>query len=442
VSARQGPTDPSVAAAIEAMRANRPLRAEEICRDHLLTRPASIDHLRLLGHALMKQRRLPEAEAQLRFALSLEPGSPLLHEDLGSALALPERYEDAIASFQPDFGEVWWSMANLKVFTFADAELAEMERQVARDDLGASADIHLRFALGKAHEDRGDYDRAWHYYDSGNQRQRMLVKHDPQELTIRQAKIREIFSRPFIEQHAGHGYEARDPIFMVGLPRSGSTLVEQIIASHSAVEGTAELSNLSKLAASIGRYRPDGLVFPKALRDVRRKDWRGWGMQYIEETRRYRSSGRPCFTDKLANNFPLVGLIHLILPNAKIINTRRHPYDNCLRLQAAVRLRAELHLRHAGPCRVLQELSRHHAALARGPAWQGAGRALRGDGDRPRAAGAPRALRTAVRGTVSALLRERARGAHCQLGAGAQAHLSRCARQVASLRSAPRPVEG
>ena len=537
--ARPGAKDASVARAIEAMRANRPLRAEEICRDYLLTSPASIDHLRLLGHALLKQRRLREAEEQVRFALSLEPGSPLLHEDLGSVLAVQERYDEAIACFErairieprlplahkklgealaalgrgreadaafeeyleqdpgagaaaagaelvkaqrygeaitsleaalredadnvnalrflavaywrgrqrysdaeallrratqlapdfavawallggvlidqhryadstrcyetacrlepgnfqmwmgygnacaragepqrsadafaravalnpaapnaqmghahmlktlgdqagalkayraavsvkPDFGEVWWSMANLKVLTFEDSEIAEMEKQVGRDGLSESSDIHLRFALGKAHEDRRDYDRAWHYYDTGNRRQRMLVQHDPQEFAQRQADIREIFSAEFLERHAGHGCEARDPIFIVGLPRSGSTLVEQILASHSEVEGTAELSTLSKLAASIGRYRPDGLLFPKALRDVRRQDWRGWGLQYMEETRRYRTTDRPYFTDKLPNNFPLVGLVHLILPNAKIINARRHPFDSCL----------------------------------------------------------------------------------------------------------------
>lgn len=531
--------DGTIAAAIDAMRSNRPLRAEEVCREYLLLNPGSAEHLRLLGHALMKQNRLVEAEQQVRFGLSLEPDSPLLHEDLGSVLAMQKRYDDAITCFEkaiqlepnlplarkklgqalaalgrgreadaafeeyferdpdkgvvalgaqhlkagrkdeaieafrdalkqnpdnvdalrylagvylrdkehlsdaeamlrratqiapdfttawlmlgavlhernrsmetidcyrravqlepdnagawgalgnaygfagypekgaeayaksvaldpnlpamqmgyahvlkslgdqagalcayraairakPDFGEVYWSMANLKIFTFEEAEVAAMEEQLKRDDLTGSADIHFRFALGKAYEDKRDYDSAWRHYDSGNKRQRMQVSHDPQAMEIRQEQIAEVFSREFLEEHAGNGFDAADPIFIVGLPRSGSTLIEQILASHSQVEGTAELSNLSKLAASIGRYRPDRLQYPRTVKDLRKKDWRAYGQQYIDETRRHRLTDKPFFTDKLPNNFPHVGLLHLILPNAKVINARRHPLDSCL----------------------------------------------------------------------------------------------------------------
>jgi tetratricopeptide (TPR) repeat protein len=521
------------------MRANRPLRAEEICRDHLVLNPGSVEHLRVLGHALMKQNRLEEAASQLRFAQSLEPDNPNLHEDIGSVLALQQRFEEAVTCFEqaialeprlplahkklgqalaalgrgrdadaafeeyferdpdkgivaagaqhlkagrkeeavqafrsalkqnpdnvdamrclanvylrdrenlsdaeallrramqiapdftaawillggvlherkrnveavdcyrkavelepdnalawgalgnayafagypakgaeayaksvaldpkgaamqmgyahvlktlgdqagsldayraaikakPDFGEVYWSMANLKVFRFDEDEVSEMEQQLQRDGLSASAEIHFRFALGKAYEDKGDYDTAWKYYDSGNKRQRMQVSHDSQEMEIRQKDIVEIFSREFLEEHAGNGFDAPDPIFIVGLPRSGSTLIEQILASHSQVEGTAELSNLSKIAAMVGRYRPDNMRYPKALTEFRRKDWRAYGQQYIEETRRHRLTDKPFFTDKLPNNFPHVGFLHLILPRAKIINARRHPLDSCL----------------------------------------------------------------------------------------------------------------
>jgi tetratricopeptide (TPR) repeat protein len=531
--------EPTIRAAIDAMRANRPLRAEEICRDFLVLSPGSVEHLRLLGHALMKQNRLAEAESQIRFTLSLASEIPTLHEDLGSVLALLGRFEDAVLSFEkairieprlplarkklgqalaalgrgreadesfeeyfeldpakgviaegadhlkagrkdeaiatfrnalrkdpenvdamrflagiylrdksslgdaeallrravqvapdytgawmllgavlheksrhmesvdafrkaaalepdnaavwsalgnahayasypersveayekslsldpdapgtqmgyahvlktvgdqqgslkayraaikskPDFGEVYWSMANLKVFRFDKEEVAAMEKQLERDDLSESAEVHFRFALGKAYEDLQDYDAAWRYYDTGNQKQRMQVAHDPQELEIRQKEIIEVFGRQFLEEHSGHGCEAPDPIFIVGLPRSGSTLVEQILASHSQVEGTAELSNLMQIAASIGRYRPDRLQYPRAVEDLRKKDWKAYGQQYIEETRRFRATGRPFFADKLPNNFAHVGLLHLILPNAKVINTRRHPLDSCL----------------------------------------------------------------------------------------------------------------
>jgi tetratricopeptide (TPR) repeat protein len=529
----------SVKAALEALRANRPLRAEEICRTHLDSSPGSVEHLRLLGHALSKQERYPEAEQTVRLALSLRPDFPHLHEDLGSVLALQGRHEEAVPCFEraivleprltlahkklgqslallgrgreadaafeeffeqqpakgkvalamdhlradrkteaidalhgalredpdnvdalrclagifmreegrvsdaeallrrattrapdfaaawsmlanllresgrhreaidcfktvatlepdnpapwaglgatyahvgevqksidaydrslalnwgvagvhmgyghvlktagdqsraleayraairlrPDFGEVYWSMANLKVFRFRSEEVAAMEEQVARTDLSESADVHFRFALGKAHEDNGDYEGAWHYYNTGNQRQRKRVSHDPVVNEVRHEEIINVFSREFLESRAGAGFDAPDPILIVGLPRSGSTLIEQILASHSQVEGTAELPTLSRVADSIGRYRRDQVVYPKSVLELRRKDFRAYGQQYIEETRNFRCTSRPFFTDKLPNNFSHTGLMHLILPNAKIINARRHPCDSCL----------------------------------------------------------------------------------------------------------------
>ena len=149
-------------------------------------------------------------------------------------------------------------------------------------------------------------------------------------MELRHEEIIEVFSREFLASHAGAGCDAPDPILIIGLPRSGSTLIEQILASHSQVEGTAELPTLNRLAASIGRYRRDRVEYPKAVLDLRSKDFRAYGQQYMEETRRFRATNRPFFTDKLPNNFSHVGLMHLILPNAKIINARRHPCDSCL----------------------------------------------------------------------------------------------------------------
>jgi len=240
-----------------------------------------------------------------------------------------EAYRAAI-QLRPDFGEVYWSMANLKVFRFESDEVAALEKQVSRTDLSESADVHFRFALGKAYEDQGDHEAAWHYYDTGNQRQRKRVSHDPVANEVRHEEIIETFSREFLESRAGAGFDAPDPILIVGLPRSGSTLIEQILASHSQVEGTAELPTLSRVADSIGRYRRDQVAYPKAVLELRTKDFRAYGQQYIEETRNFRSTSRPFFTDKLPNNFSHVGLMHLILPNAKIINARRHPCDSCL----------------------------------------------------------------------------------------------------------------
>lgn len=531
--------DFSIEKALDYLRRDRPLRAEEVCRDYLTKHPGCVDHLRLLGTALMKQNRAAEAEQQLRFAINLDPQFPQLYEDLGSAMAMQQLFEESIPMFekaiqlqpalplarkklgralvaagrgneadeafrdyleqdperaavvraselrragksaeavtiyadvlkknpsnvnalrhlaiaywqdsqrlddahallrratelapdfagawltmgallmhmhkfvdaidaftratelepgnseaweglgnansramypeqaitafekvielgsasaqtlsayawdlktvgdqqaalaayrkaikaQPGFGPAYWSMANLKIFNFEDAEINEMLRQVDGDSLSEVEDVHFRFALGKAMEDKQDFERAWHFYHTGNQRQRMLVDYEPSELEKRFTAIKSVFDEQFLQARANVGFEASDPIFIVGLPRSGSTLIEQILASHSQVEGTSELPILGRIAESIGRYRTDGVRYPEAVRDLRDKDLRGYGKQYLEDSQRYRATDKPYFTDKLPNNFPTIGLAALILPNAKIINARRHPFDSCL----------------------------------------------------------------------------------------------------------------
>lgn len=289
-----------------------------------------------IGQAYGRADLTEQAEAALARAIELNPKVPLVHMSHGHILKTLGRQPDALVAYRnairlkPSFGEVYWSMANLKIFRFEDEEVSAMEAQLENDELAASPEVHFRFALGKAYEDKQDYDKAWHYYDTGNRKQRTLVKHDPVELEMQHAEMMKVFSKEFLEERSGSGYEAPDPIFVVGLPRSGSTLVEQILASHSMVEGTAELPFLGKIASSIGRYRPDGVRFPTAATDLRKQDWRAYGKQYIEMSRAHRATDRPLFTDKLPNNFPLVGFVHLILPNAKIINARRHPVDCCL----------------------------------------------------------------------------------------------------------------
>ena len=289
-----------------------------------------------LGQAFARGDRTEEAAEAFARAIELNPRVPMVQMSQGHILKTLGRQEEALGCYReairlrPNFGEVYWSMANLKIFEFEDEEVAEMEKQLKEGTLSDSTEAHFRFALGKAYEDRRDYGRAWHYYHSANQRQRLLVKHNPEELEIQHARLREVFDKEFLEEQSGYGCAAPDPIFIVGLPRSGSTLVEQILASHSMVEGTAELPVLGKIAGSIGRYRPDGMTFPLATRELRKQDWAAYGKQYIETSREHRFTDAPIFTDKLPNNFSLIGLAHLILPNAKIINARRHPIDCCL----------------------------------------------------------------------------------------------------------------
>ena len=269
-------------------------------------------------------------------SLELQPGLPGIHMSYAHALKSMGRQADALREYRraialkPEFGEVYWSMANLKVFRFEPSEVAAMEKQLERTDLSESAQVHFRFALGKANEDAGEYDRAWKFYRSGNERQRPLVYHDPVGFEVKHERIASVFTREFLDENAGGGFESDAPIFIVGLPRSGSTLIEQILASHSQVEGTLELPVLGEIAVSTGRYRRERQEFPESVRELRAQDFRAYGQQYLEDTRVYRSSGKPHFTDKLPNNFSFVGFLHLILPNARVINARRHPLDSFL----------------------------------------------------------------------------------------------------------------
>jgi tetratricopeptide (TPR) repeat protein len=298
--------------------------------------PANVAAWSGLGQASAQIGDMPRSTAAYARSIALDPGLPGIHMSYAHALKSIGQQQEALREYRaaialkPEFGEVYWSMANLKVFRFEPAEVAAMEAQLKREDLTENADIHFRFALGKACEDAGDYDRAWEHYDAGNQRKRPLVSHDPVGFEARHEQIAEVFSQDFLEQHAGEGFESNAPIFIVGLPRSGSTLIEQVLASHSQVEGTLELANLGEIALSTGRFRRGRKDYPEAVRELRGSDFRAYGQQYIDETRIYRTLGRPRFTDKLPNNFSHIGFAQLILPNAMIINARRHPLDSIL----------------------------------------------------------------------------------------------------------------
>ena len=289
-----------------------------------------------LAHAHARSSHPEEAAESYARAVEIKPDAPVLQMGYAHALKTVGDQPGALQAYRaaikakPEFGEVYWSMANLKIFKFEDEEVAAMEKQVNDGDLSESEEAHFRFALGKAWEDKRDYDKAWHYYDTGNKLHRMEVDHDPLEFEIKQESIIQIFDRELLEKSQGNGCPDTDPIFIVGLPRSGSTLVEQILSSHSQVEGTSELPVLQHVAGSMGRYRTDGKKYPELALEARKQDWKAYGEKYMEDSSRHRHSNKPFFTDKLPNNFPHVGLLHLILPNAKIINTRRHPLDSCL----------------------------------------------------------------------------------------------------------------
>ncbi len=244
--------------------------------------------------------------------------------------------QEGIAAYQrclalePDFGEAYYSLANLKTYRFADSEIEQMQRQLENEKLNDTSRVNFLFALAKAFEDRKDFAQAWRYYEQGNATQRMLVSYDPVQTETINDELIAFFNADFFAATAGHGDPDPAPIFVLGLPRSGSTLVEQIIASHSQVEGTSELSYIGRLTKSLNHNRADAMRYPQVLAELQPRHFQRLGQDYLEMAARHRVEGTAHFIDKMPNNFPSVGFIHSILPNAKIIDARRHPLDACV----------------------------------------------------------------------------------------------------------------
>ncbi len=236
----------------------------------------------------------------------------------------------AAAAVRTDYGDVYWSLANLKTYRFPDAELEQMRAAQAAPATTPIDRYHLCFALGKALEDRQQYAESFGFYDAGNALKRAQSRYRPEVFELNTRGQIEVCTPALFSRHAGDGAPAPDPIFVVGLPRSGSTLLEQILASHSQVEGTQELAEVPRLVAQLqGRDRDlDKPRYPGVLADMNGAEFRRLGEKYLSDTRVYRS-GKAHFIDKMPNNFRHIGLIHLMLPNAKIIDARREPMACC-----------------------------------------------------------------------------------------------------------------
>ena len=278
-----------------------------------------------------------EAVKEYQRTLELSPRHPGALLGLGNALKTIGRLDEAVNAYhdcisvKPNNGETYWSLANLKTYRFSDEQLQEMENRI-EDGTGTTdkSEVNFLFALGKAYDDRHDYDRAWHYYERGNDKQRMLVQYDPVHTETINDAIIDVFDRALFEEKSGSGHPDPAPIFILGLPRSGSTLIEQVLASHSQVEGTSELPYLGRVATSLNRNRPDGINYPEAVRELAPENLAALGEDYIRYAQLHRTEGKPFFVDKMPNNFPTIGFLHLILPDAKIIDARRHPLDACV----------------------------------------------------------------------------------------------------------------
>ena len=254
----------------------------------------------------------------------------------GHALKTLGRQDEAVAAYRcayvskPDFGDAYWSLANLKTYRFSDSEIAAMRTVEADRSISRVDHYHLCFALGKALEDRSEFADAFAYYDTGNRLKHDELRYDPSRIDAEMAAQTNVCTPALFAAKAGSGAKAADPIFIVGLPRAGSTLLEQILASHSVVEGTSELPNILALAHRLeGRRRVDEEPsYPGNLGEFSVDELTGFGEAYLRETGIYRT-GKPFFIDKMPNNFRHIGLIHLILPNAKIIDARRDPMGCC-----------------------------------------------------------------------------------------------------------------
>ena len=261
------------------------------------------------------------------------PDQPKAWMSYGHVLKTVGRTGDSVAAYRrslqalPSLGEAWWSLANLKTFRFTPQDVAAMRAELARADLGDEDRFHLLFALGKALEDAGEAEASFTNYLEANALRRKALDYQADETSehLRRSKAR--FTPAFFAERAGQGSDAPDPIFIVGLPRAGSTLIEQILSSHSQVEGTMELPDIIAIAKRLGgRHRKDQPdVYPEILAELPAEELKALGEEYLERTRVQRKLGRPLFIDKMPNNFAHLGLIQLILPRSRIIDARRHP---------------------------------------------------------------------------------------------------------------------
>lgn len=239
-------------------------------------------------------------------------------------------YRRAIEA-EPTLGEVYWSLANLKTFRFSDDDIGAMEKTLATTRLGHEDEFHLNFALGKASDERNEHEKAFTHYAKGNALRSNDLEYDPGTIAAQVNRVIDRFTPEFLAARQGQGHAAPDPIFIIGMPRAGSTLIEQILSSHSMVEGTMELPDIPAMALREGkghdRGNPAGWI--DAVAQMSAEELGTLGEEFIERTRIQRKTEKPFFIDKLPNNWAYLGFIRLILPNAKIIDARRHPLDCC-----------------------------------------------------------------------------------------------------------------
>ena len=287
-----------------------------------------------LGTMQTRSSQHEEGIESYKKSIELKANQPRVHLSLGHVYkttgnqeACISSYNEAI-SFDNNFGEAYWSLANLKTYKFSGEEISIMEKKVELTEVPEREKVHFLFSLGKALEDMGNYDKSFEYYKRGNDLNRGRTTYDPKAIEALSERLKQFFTEERFHENKDFGNNSNSPIFIVGLPRSGSTLIEQILASHSKIEGTMELPNIMNIARKLGNSTKDRTAYPEVIESLQGSDLTDLGKSFIDETQFLRT-GKQYFIDKMPNNFSHIGLIKLILPNAKVIDARRNPMDTC-----------------------------------------------------------------------------------------------------------------
>ena len=302
----------------------------------LETQPDNLQYRSLYAIECMQSGYFEQALAEFDAILLRLPNDPITSISKGHAMKTHGDSNGAIACYRnaikadPEKGEAFYSLANLKTYRFTDAELRELVSSTENANLSFIDRVYVHFALGKAYEDKHDIAASFEHYQAGNSMKKTQSRYKPEQMTAELEAQKKVFTRDFVESRSGCGYPAKDPIFILGLPRAGSTLLEQILSSHSDVDGTLELPNVLALSQKLRRESVREVCpgYPFVLEQITGNNFEDFGKTYINETYCHRKGARR-FIDKMPNNFRHIGLIKLMLPNAKIVDARRNPMDCC-----------------------------------------------------------------------------------------------------------------
>ena len=315
----------------------KPAAALRQVEELLAKEPRNPSYLNLQAAVLANLGDYADSISVYEAVLRDYPLQPKVWMSLGHALRTAGRVADGVSAYRraidmdPTLGEAYWSLANLKTFRFSPADKDAIGMALARTDLTDDNRLHFEFSLGKAYEDDGKYESSFDHYARGNAIRKKLHPYDAGETTRFVKRSKQLWTADFFGQRRAQGAASPDPIFIIGLPRAGSTLLEQILSSHSSVEGTAELPDIPRLVRELAGQEEQASDTPffEAVARLSATELRGLGEEYLASTRAHRKTAAPFFIDKMPNNCLYAGFIHLILPNAKIIDVRRHPLGCC-----------------------------------------------------------------------------------------------------------------